>query len=70
MMARNNFTPLLDFWSIRLASQYRLGEFSGQLFPWAVQEQDSRDEESVQLLGYVEPLPAYALARNLALQKV
>jgi hypothetical protein len=41
-----------------------LGELSGSLFPWTVQEQECFEQESLQLLGYVEPLPRYALARH------
>ncbi len=47
-----------------------LGELSGHLFPWTVQEQECLDQESMQILGYVEPLPKRALARQMALQSV
>ena len=47
-----------------------LGELSGYLFPWTVREQECLDQESLQILGYVEPLPKRALARQMALQSV
>ena len=45
-----------------------LGELSGWLFSWTVQEQHQLDQESLQLLGYIEPLPHHALARRMAFQ--
>ena len=45
-----------------------LGKLSGHLFPWTIQEQGRLEQESLRVLGYVEPLPQRCLARRLVLQ--
>lgn len=39
-----------------------LGELSGHLFPWTRQEQHTLEQESIRILGYVEPLNPLCLA--------
>lgn len=47
-----------------------LGELSGHFFPWTVQEQEQLDQDSLQFLGKVEPLPQQALACKMACKAI
>lgn len=45
-----------------------VGRLSGVLFPWTPQEQAQMEQESVRILGYIEPLRPGCLAYQMSLQ--
>ena len=49
--------------TLRYAVGGLLGKASGHLFPWTSQEQKQLEQESLRILGYVEPLSQQCLAR-------